>query len=99
MPSSIVHTTVISTNFIIKFKPTNYLYFLGISATAPRELLYRCPSVIAAEYEVTVLNSVSALIAGCAFILYSSGIFIQQTYSIYFGSKEKCYESSAYSKF
>ncbi|XP_050061707.1 uncharacterized protein LOC126551716 [Aphis gossypii] len=59
------------------------------SITAPRELLFRCPSLIAAEYEVTVLNSVSALIAGCAYITYSSSILIQQSYLMWFGSKEE----------
>ncbi|CAH1733036.1 unnamed protein product [Aphis gossypii] len=71
----------------MKFKPTNNHYLLGI--TAPRELLFRCPSLRAAEYEVTVLNSVSALIAGCAYITYSSSILIQQSYLMWFGSKEE----------
>ncbi|XP_050063195.1 uncharacterized protein LOC126552523 [Aphis gossypii] len=56
---------------------------------SPRELLFRCPSLRAAEYEVTVLNSVSALIAGCAYITYSSSILIQQSYLMWFGSKEE----------
>ncbi|KAE9543366.1 hypothetical protein AGLY_002166 [Aphis glycines] len=68
------------------------------TSTTPRELLFRCPSLIAAEYEVTVLNSVSALIAGCAYITYSSSILIQQSYLMWFGSKEErgqdCYNPS-----
>ncbi|KAF0752242.1 Uncharacterized protein FWK35_00034196 [Aphis craccivora] len=56
--------------------------------TTSQGILYRCPALISTEYQVTLVNSVTVSTTGCAYLMYTEGDVIKQSYMVWFGTEE-----------
>ncbi|KAE9524198.1 hypothetical protein AGLY_015443 [Aphis glycines] len=51
-------------------------------------ILYRCPALVSTEYQVTLVNSDTVSTTGCAYLMYTEGYVIEQSYMVWIGTEE-----------